>query len=86
MDTQKENGYMSTRFNKLPPKPEYIAAVRAALKRGDESSIRDISRETGLSQTQSLSALDYLITLGEIEVRRQNQTPTAVYRLSIQTS
>ena len=77
---------MSTRFNKLPPKPEYIAAVKAALERGDESSIRDISRETGLSQTQSLSALDYLAILGEVEVRRQNRTPTAVYRLSIQTS
>ncbi len=36
---------MSTRFNKLPPKPEYIATVKAALERGDESSIRDISRE-----------------------------------------
>ncbi len=82
----KEDNSMSTRFDQLPPKPEYIAAVKAAPKRGDESSIRDISRETGLSQTQSLSALDYLITLGEIEVRRQNQTPTAVYRSSIQTS
>ena len=71
----KEDNSMSTRFDKLPPRPEYIAAVKAALKRGDESSIRDLSRETGLSQTQSLSALDYLITLGEIEVRRQNQTP-----------
>ena len=77
---------MSTRFNKLPPKPEYIAAVKAALERGDESSIRDISRETGLSQTQSLSALDYLLKLGEVEVRRQTQTPTAVYRLSIPAS
>ena len=77
---------MLTRFNKLPPKPEYIAAVKAALERGDESSIRDISRETGLSQTQSLSALDYLATLGEVEVRRQNRTPTAVYRLSIPAS
>ncbi|MCZ6580026.1 MAG: hypothetical protein O6840_00155 [Nitrospirae bacterium] len=77
---------MSTRFNKLPPKPEYIAAVKAALERGDESSIRDISRETGLSQTQSLSALDYLATLGEVEVRRQTQTPTAVYSLSIPAS
>ncbi len=77
---------MSTRFNKLPPKPEYIAAVKAALKRGDESSIRDISRETGLSQTQSFSALDYLVTMGEVEKRRQNRTPTVLYRLSIQTS
>ena len=77
---------MSTLFNKLPPKPEYIAAVKAALERGDESSIWDISRETGLSQTQSLSALDYLATLGEVEVRHQNRTPTAVYRLSVQTS
>ncbi len=74
---------MSTRFNKLPPKPEYIIAVKAALERGDELSIREISRETGVSQTQSLSALDYLLKLQEIEVRRQTQTPTAVYRLSI---
>ena len=76
---------MSTRFNRLPPKPEYIDAVKAALERGDELSIQDISRETGLSQTQSLSALEYLETLGEVEVRRQTQTPTAVYRL-IKTS
>ncbi len=77
---------MSTRFNTLPPKPDYVVAVRAALEMGDEASLRDISRETGLSQTQSFSALDYLIKLGEVEVRRQNQTPTALYRLSIQTS
>ena len=77
---------MSTRFNKLPPKPEYIVAAKAAIERGAELSIQEISRETGLSQTQSLSALDYLVTLGEIEVRRQTQTPTAVYRLSIPAS
>ncbi len=76
---------MSTRFNKLPPKPDYVVAVKAALKKGDESSLRDISRETGLSQTQSLSALDYLVNLGEVEVRRQNRTPTVLYRLSNRT-
>ena len=77
---------MSTRFNKLPPKTDYIVAVKAALESGGESSLRDISRETGLSQTQSFSALDYLVTLGEVEVRRQNRTPTALYRLSIEPS
>ncbi len=77
---------MSTRFNKLPPKPEYIIAIKAALEQGDELGIRDISRKTGLSQTQSFSALAYLITLGEVQARRQNRTLTAVYRLSIQTS
>ncbi len=77
---------MSTRSNKLPPKPEYIVAVKAALERGDELGIRDISRKTGLSQTQSFSALSYLITLGEVQARRQNRTLTAVYRLSIPTS
>ena len=77
---------MSTRFNKLPPKPDYIVAVKAALEQGDESSLRDISRATGLSETQSFSALDYLLTLGEVEVRRQNRTPTVLYRLPIQTS
>ncbi len=77
---------MSTRFNKLPPKPEYIVAVKAALEQGDELGIRDISRKTGLSQTQSFSALDYLVTMGEVEVRRQNRTPTVLYRLSVQTS
>ncbi len=50
------------------------------------TSVRDISRETGLSQTQSFSALDYLVTLGEVEVRRQNRTPTVLYRIPIQTS
>lgn len=73
---------MSTRFNKLPPKPEYVIAAKAALALGDELSIREVSRQTGLSHTQSLSALDYLVRLGEAEVRRQTQTPTAVYRLS----
>ena len=77
---------MSTRFNKLPPKPEYIVAAKAVLEQGGELSIQEISRETGLSQTQSLSALDYLLKLGEIEVRRQTQTPTAVYSLSIPAS
>lgn len=77
---------MSTRFNKLPPKPEYIVAVKAALEPGDELGIRDISRKTGLSQTQSFSALGYLINLGEVQARRQNRTLTAVYRLSILTS
>ncbi len=77
---------MSTRFNKLPPKSEYIVAAKAALERSGELSIQEISRDTGLSQTQSLSALDYLLKLREIEVRRQPQTPTAVYCLSIPES
>ena len=76
---------MSTRFNKLPPKLDYVVSVKAALKKAEESSVRDISRETGLSQTQSFSALDYLIKLGEVEVRRQNRTPTALYRLRTET-
>lgn len=75
---------MSTRFNKLPPKPEYISAVKSAFEQADDLSVQEISRRTGLSQTQSFSALDYLITLGEVELRRQNQTPTRLYRLAIQ--
>lgn len=76
---------MSKRFNKLPPKLDYIVVVKAALGRCDESSLRDISRETGLSQTQSFSALDYLAMLGEVEIRRQNRTPTALYHLRTKT-
>ena len=77
---------MSTRFNKLPPKPEYVVAVKAALERAEELSIREISRGTGLSQTQSFSALDYLITMGEVESRRQNHSPTVLYRLDIKAT
>ena len=68
---------MSTRFNNLPPKPEYIVAAKAVLEQGGELSIQEISRETGLSQTQSLSALDYLLKLGEIEVRRPTKACTS---------
>ena len=74
---------MSTRFNQLPPRPEYIAAVKAALEKADELSVRDISRRTGLSQTQSFSALDFLITSEEVELRRQNHSPNRLYRLAI---
>ena len=77
---------MSTRFNKLPPKPEYIVSVKSALEPGDEASSRDISRATGLSHTQSFSALEYLVARGEIEMRRQNRTPTVLYRLTHQKS
>ena len=34
---------MSTRFNKLPPKPEYVLAAKAAIERGAELSIQEIS-------------------------------------------
>ncbi len=75
---------MSTRFNQLPPKPEHSTAVKAALEQADELSVRDISRRTGLSQTQSFSALDFLITSGEVELRRQAQSPARLYRLANQ--
>jgi len=75
---------MSTRFNKLPPKTEYIVAVKATLEGVDELSLRDIARRAGLSQTQSFSALDLLESSGEVAVRRQDQSPTALYRLVIQ--
>ena len=65
---------MSTRFNKLPPKPEHVVAAKTALERVAELSMQEFSRETGLSQTQSLSALDYPLKLGEIEVRRRTLT------------
>ena len=75
---------MSTRFNKLAPKPGYIVTVKAVLEQADELSLRDISRRTGLSQTQSSSALDYLIRLGQVELRRQNHSPTRLFRLVTQ--
>ena len=76
---------MSTRYNKLPPKTEYIVAVKAALEQADELGLREIARRAGLSQTQSSSALDLLVSSGEVTLRRQAQSPTVLYRLVIRS-
>lgn len=48
-------------FNKLPPKPEYIAKVLKALSNGSDLSEKDLVLRTGLSKTQTLCALIDLI-------------------------
>ena len=72
---------LSKRFNKLPPKTEYLVAVKAALEEAGELGLRDISRRVGLSQTQSFSALGLLTSSGEVALRHQSQPPTVLYRL-----
>ena len=72
---------LSKRFNKLPPKTEYLVAVKSALEEAGELGLRDISRRVGLSPTQSFSALGLLTSSGEVALRRQTQSPAVLYRL-----
>ena len=75
---------MRSLFNKLPPRPEYIVAVKTALEKGEELGLRDITRKTGLSRTQTISALESLTAIGEVESRRQPRaTPTVLYRMAV---
>jgi hypothetical protein len=54
-------------FNFLPPKPEYIDKVRAALvKRGKATRLADLVASTGLSRTQALCALQAMVRDGEV--------------------
>ncbi len=73
---------MSSLFNRLHPKPEYVVAVQICLTSGEELGLREITRKTGLSRTQSLSTLESLIANGEVESKRQSQTPSVMYRLA----
>ena len=76
---------MSKHFNKLPPKPEYLVAIKGVLQGADELKLRDITRLARLSQTQTFSALDSLVSSGEVGTRRQGQPPTVHYRLVIRS-
>lgn len=55
------------KYNKLPPRPEYIRKVESALKRGGAQSITNLILSTGLSKTQAACALDALIAGGRVK-------------------
>ena len=48
-------------YNKLPPKPEYIAKVVAVLHKNPDSRPVDIEKKTGLTKTQVMCTLEQLI-------------------------
>lgn len=72
---------LSKRFNKLPPKTEYLVAVKAALEGDAALGLRDISRRAQLTETQAFSALELLTSSGDVVSRRQVQSPTVLYHL-----
>jgi len=72
---------MSTMFNRLPARPEYIEAVRKALAQGGELGLQATSRLSGLSQTQAACALEELVDSGKVVGRQQSKSPKTVYRL-----
>jgi hypothetical protein len=61
----------------LPVRPEYVTAVRAALKRHSSLNRKRLLEASGLSLTQALCAIYALIALGEVEYEQQ----LAVFRL-----
>ena len=66
---------LSKRFNKLPPKTEYLVAVKAALEGDATLGLRGISRRAQLTETQAFGALELLTSAGEVV------SPTVLYRL-----
>ena len=59
---------LSKRLNKLPPKTEYLVAVKAALEGDATLGLRDISRRAQLTETQAFSALKLLTSSGQVPV------------------
>lgn len=66
--------YMSklASFNTLPPKPQHLEKVLAALRLSEIVQLKDLISQTGLTRTQTLCALDALIKSGKV-----NKTPAA---------
>ncbi len=57
-----------TPFNKLPPRPEYIAKVLAMLNKHPDSRPLEIERKTGLTRTQVMCTLEQLLKENKIRV------------------
>lgn len=71
---------MSTKFNILPPKPEYLVAVIDVLDKADLMSLKEIAQNCRLTQTQAGCALDKLVEQGKVSITRQNKSPKVQYR------
>lgn len=56
-----------TPFQTLPVRPEYLAAVRRAIKRRQPISRRELPRVAGLSRNQAMCAIEHLVATGEVE-------------------
>jgi Fic family protein len=79
---------MSTRFNmpsrfnrKLPARPEFVEAVMKVLSQNDELMVKDIARLGGLTQSQARSALEELVALGTVVVRKLQRPRKTFYRI-----
>ena len=55
-------------FNRLPARPEYLAAVKQILKAKENMSLQQIVTSTSLSKTQAACALEKLIADGDVLV------------------
>jgi DNA-binding transcriptional ArsR family regulator len=76
---------MSSRFNsKLPVRPESVEAVMKVLSENDELIVRDIARLGGLTQSQAMRALEELVTLGKVVVRKLQRPRKTFYRIGNQ--
>ncbi len=56
-----------TPFNNLPPRPEYVAKVKAAFQQHESLTLASLIANTGLSKTQVLCAIGPLIKEGFID-------------------
>jgi len=59
-------------LSSLPVRPEYVRRVRRLLESRTERPLADIIRETRLTRTQALSALDALIRDGVVRKKEKN--------------
>lgn len=65
-------------FNKLPPKPEYLKKIQTAFAKKEYLSEQELIKNTKLTKTQVLCALEELINRGEV-VR---ESKSSLYRNS----
>jgi DNA-binding IclR family transcriptional regulator len=60
-----------TPFNDLPPKPEYVAKIKAAFQGHQSLRLAELIAKTGLTKTQVLCAVQPLIKEGLIERKKE---------------
>jgi hypothetical protein len=71
---------VSTRFNnKLPARPESVAAVLKVLSQNYDLMVKDIARLGRLTQSQARSALEELVASGMVVVRKVKRPRKTLY-------
>lgn len=73
---------MPGNFNRLPPRPEYLVAVLQSLAGQEPLSLAEVTKRSGLSQTQASQALDVLARDQKVMLVKEDKSPKVRYRLN----